>query len=56
MIDFNKSSAWIDFASITPVSTSGQLDFETISELPSFSHISSAMCGANGDSIVTLVL
>ncbi len=56
MIDFNKSSAWIALASITPVSTSGQLVFETSLGLPSFSHISSAMCGANGDNIATLVL
>src|SRR3989304_8657641 len=53
MIDFSSSSDWIATGSMISSTTLGQLDRETKPEFPSFSHISSAMYGANGDNIAT---
>ena len=54
IVDFSSSSDWIDVASTFSFENSGQFDFDTSSEYPNFSHISSATCGANGDNIATL--
>src|SRR6267143_4591842 len=54
-VDLRRFSDWSAAASILFSRTVGHKDFETIPEFPNLFHISSAICGAKGESIDTLI-